>query len=373
MNEETFLKAIIDEPDLDENYLVFADWLDEQGRSARAELIRVRIEADRIWPRSPRHTELEKKYSKLRKQCEASWPGYKKWSPYVTFLCPKGLPTTGRLNGEYSDPNKIPLDLLPDFPWLMTLEHVGVAPSPETFAKLAQRTHVHTLDMSYSATVADADVEPLGKLPSLRGLKLYSEGYLTDAGVRHLLPLKSLQTLDLSWTKITDAGAALLRNFRMLRSICLDKTEVTDAGLAHLAKLRQLRVLRLRRTKLTDRGLKRFAGFTDLTELDVGETQITLKSLDVILGFTKLRFLGMSDIYALNDSNVMRLAALPELVELDLGRTGVTRYRMHRLKQFPKLRYIKLEETLDSRHDREITAFLEDTCDENFFVEIDYE
>jgi uncharacterized protein (TIGR02996 family) len=42
--EETFLQAIIESPDDDAPRLIFADWLEENGQEARAELIRVQIE-----------------------------------------------------------------------------------------------------------------------------------------------------------------------------------------------------------------------------------------------------------------------------------------------------------------------------------------
>ena len=41
---ELLLKAILDNPDDDAVWLVYADWLEEHGQSARAEFIRVQID-----------------------------------------------------------------------------------------------------------------------------------------------------------------------------------------------------------------------------------------------------------------------------------------------------------------------------------------
>jgi uncharacterized protein (TIGR02996 family) len=49
MSDNTaFLRAIIEHPDDDGPRLVYADWLDEQGQAARAELIRVQCELARL-------------------------------------------------------------------------------------------------------------------------------------------------------------------------------------------------------------------------------------------------------------------------------------------------------------------------------------
>ena len=47
-NEADYLRAVLADPDSDGPRLVYADWLDEQGQSARAEFIRVSIAAERL-------------------------------------------------------------------------------------------------------------------------------------------------------------------------------------------------------------------------------------------------------------------------------------------------------------------------------------
>ena len=44
VHEQAFLRAVIENPDDDAPRLIYADWLDEQGQSERAEFIRVQVE-----------------------------------------------------------------------------------------------------------------------------------------------------------------------------------------------------------------------------------------------------------------------------------------------------------------------------------------
>src|SRR5262245_37392912 len=66
---------------------------------------------------------------------------------------------------------------------------------------------------------------------------------VTDAGLRELKELKSLQLLNLSGTKVTDAGLKELKELKSLRSLYLRHTKVTDAGVKELqAALPRLRI-----------------------------------------------------------------------------------------------------------------------------------
>jgi hypothetical protein len=84
---------------------------------------------------------------------------------------------------------------------------------------------------------------------------------VTDAGLKELGGLQSLQSLDLSSTKVTDAGLMQLKGLKRLRSLYLSKTKVTDAGI-HAIK-EALPGLHVSREDPFDglfAGLERFAG-----------------------------------------------------------------------------------------------------------------
>jgi uncharacterized protein (TIGR02996 family) len=57
-DEKGFLGAITVEPDNDEVRLIYADWLEEHGRSGRAEFIRAQVELARTGEGDPRYPEL---------------------------------------------------------------------------------------------------------------------------------------------------------------------------------------------------------------------------------------------------------------------------------------------------------------------------
>jgi hypothetical protein len=96
-----------------------------------------------------------------------------------------------------------------------------------------------------------------------------------DREVANVRVLTSLQSLDLSASKVTDAGMAHLSNLASLQVLGLDNTQVSDAGLAHLSALEGLTVLSLYNTQVSDAGLPHLYGLRNLKELNLGGTQVS--------------------------------------------------------------------------------------------------
>jgi uncharacterized protein (TIGR02996 family) len=72
-DEDGFHAAIRDNPFDDVTRLVFADWLDENGQPARAELIRVQVEHDRLGAADPARAELDRRAREILAEHEAAW------------------------------------------------------------------------------------------------------------------------------------------------------------------------------------------------------------------------------------------------------------------------------------------------------------
>src|SRR5262245_58838195 len=76
-SEESFLQAIIDRPDDDAPRLIYADWLEENGRTgadrARAEFIRVQVELERLPADDDRRAELAARQDQLLAKHWADW------------------------------------------------------------------------------------------------------------------------------------------------------------------------------------------------------------------------------------------------------------------------------------------------------------
>src|SRR5207248_3054898 len=97
----------------------------------------------------------------------------------------------------------------------------------------------------------------IGNLPQPQaafGLSLGGKP-VTEAGLKELAGLKSLQTLYLSGPRVTDVGLKELAGLNSLQTLDLSGAPVTDAGLKGLAGLKSLQMLRLSGAAVTGVGL----------------------------------------------------------------------------------------------------------------------
>ena len=122
--------------------------------------------------------------------------------------------------------------------------------------------------------VTDAGLKELAGLKSLQALYLAGTP-VTDAGLKEVAGLKSLQTLDVRWTKVTDAGLKELAGLKSLQRLYLNHCKVTDAGLKELTSLKSLQILNISASDVTDAGLKEVAGLKSLQSLIMWGTKAT--------------------------------------------------------------------------------------------------
>jgi uncharacterized protein (TIGR02996 family) len=393
MTERDFLLALDEDPDDVDTARVYADWLEDQGETARSQLLRVTLDLE--WAPS-RHTQSESLYERqgtLQAEIEKKWTDFKKWNKVVSLRWENGIP---RLGISDSLPTPRRLRGLPEFPSLTKLS-TSTIPMPDSLAALAERTSFHILSLSFRLK----DLAPLAGLTDLKGLSFYhahigdeelgqlrgltelrildlTDCGITDAGMANLAAFPLLERLRLGSTRTTDVGLQHLRSLRHLKELSLTDTAITDAGLENLRDLRQLTRLRLSGTEITDAGIQHLAGLTNLRDLDIAITRATAAGFDTLLGLKKLRQLRLCELAGINDTTMQRLVALPELRDLDLGRTEVTRYNLGRLAtQLPNLRRVRMDATLgleeQYREGRELRAFLAHMEEANLLVDIDYE
>ena len=232
-----FLRAIAAASDDDLPRLVFADWLDENGRPERAEFIRVEVEIARTLPGNPRRGQLFERRQQLFKAHSAEW--------FSLF--------TGKvreLNTERGFITAVACDALTFLThadaWFGTqpitrlkIDSVwsGFIPSKKCHARelfssphLEQVTH---LDLE-RAQVNAAGIYWLSRnavLTSLRELALRNNS-VGDDGVRTLtqMPrLARLESLDLVSNRVSNAGARLLidaSNLPALRELRLTQNPI---------------------------------------------------------------------------------------------------------------------------------------------------
>lgn len=140
--------------------------------------------------------------------------------------------------------------------------------------------------------IVDDDLKVLKELPKLRGLSLSGQtgksppqgnGRITDAGLREIAALSSLESLDLRANRITDAGLKELRSLTRLRSLDLSMNAITDDGLRELQALKQLESLRIWDVGLTDAALSHLYPIKSLKRLALAHAKVTET------GLTRLR------------------------------------------------------------------------------------
>jgi uncharacterized protein (TIGR02996 family) len=319
--EDVFLRDVLDRPDDDTPRLVYADWLedngDEQGR-ARAELIRVQCEVERLPPGDRRRTRLErqaravlKKHARewtkplRRARLGRAWEFRRGFVEGVTMSAAREFVPRGAKLFElapirsacfYQASNEV--DALADCPHLARLRSVdlrdmcscGSCPILAELRHLFASPHVANLTrLVLAGNRIDPDTAArLAASPYLSRLGTLdlSRNALGDAGVRALAEaphLKGLTSLGLSSSGVGAVGAeALARSPLLARLTALELADnrIGDAGARVLAASRNvagLTALDLRNNEIGAAGARALAKSTHLAD----QVQLRLDGNDV--------------------------------------------------------------------------------------------
>lgn len=217
-----FLQTILENPDDDTARLIFADWLEEQGESERATLIRVQCELARLPADNPRH------------------PQYADWKATEHALLQAhaktwAAPLAGLVGGW---------EFQRGFIDVVTMPATAFLAQGEVLFQLAPVTHVRFLE---GAQVLP-ELAACPNLARLRTLQL-SANYLDDAALgtlAHSPHLGQLTALHLGRNNFTNRGAVHLAQasgLPRLRQLNLSHNFIGTAGARQLAFSRQLATL----------------------------------------------------------------------------------------------------------------------------------
>jgi len=264
-----FLAAIRDDPDDDATRLIYADWLEEQDEAARAELIRVQVERDRLPPADPAWARLDARAQAILGEHEAAWTAALR--PLVVgwkYEFVRGLIDEVELDAAqfagHADA------VLAAAPTAALRVHVDGWQGVQTLVRCKQLSQVRRLVL-------------LSPLPS-RSLGLDRLG---RAGARVLAEspnIANLKSLSLAGHSLGQPGVQALAGSRYLKNLeSLDLTDNNLAGsavpiLASSPNLPRLRRLVLANNRLTDsdaRSLAQAPHFPELRELDLSGNGIT--------------------------------------------------------------------------------------------------
>jgi uncharacterized protein (TIGR02996 family) len=197
-DEAAFLRAIVENPNDDAVRLVFADWLDEQGQSARADFIRVQIERANLPANDARQAKLKERDLALRKQHAKEWrsqlPNLNgiSWQRFWRGFVSGAEVQRWKFYRKHADAMfaVAPIQFL-RFHSLNAFDCVGLIESPHL-------SRLVGLDLSLSG-IDDEGVKVLAGCPSLNNLrKLILTGFPRSCFRSHRMPI------------VTNAGALAL-------------------------------------------------------------------------------------------------------------------------------------------------------------------
>ena len=211
------------------------------------------------------------------------------------------------------------------------------------------------LDMQLCTGMDETVVEALGKLTSLRCLRLGSTS-ISDSTINGLSHLTDLRSLDLEVCEnISDDSMAIIAGFSRLRCLNLKKTafeklKITDKALSDLSSLEHLELLILYGNRITDAGMSDLAKLTELQFLDLSLVGITDKGVHALAPLTKLRNLSL--LYntgfsgpLLTDDCTTTISSFKDLEHLSLVGAKISASSVAELGKLKELKYLEIQYT----------------------------
>ena len=280
MTEQALLEAVLAEPDSDVPRLVYADWLDEHGDPARAELIRLQCDLAKLEAAGDLWGE-ERAEKRHRARCLLARSG-RRWLPSLEGT--EGISWAGFERG-----------------FLCAVRARSAAALEQAAPLLRSLAPVTDVILSEDEYIESG--RPV-RLPWLRSVSISGYGDFDEPRFETLLAseLPALRRLLLPGSGLENLGAG-----HIAKATHLDKLEVLDlsngfvglegvttlAGAKHLSSVRQLMLASygggyVEDPFVTDEALGRLVGkdsvFSGLERIDIGGNNVSGASLRALLG-----------------------------------------------------------------------------------------
>jgi internalin A len=207
-----------------------------------------------------------------------------------------------------------------------------------------QRGNILYLDLSGKSDFDKAKITPetlkaISSLKTLESLDL-SFSNVSDDALPVFKNLKSLKSLELAYTSVTGKAIEQLSTMPGLLSLRLEACDVQDAHLTALARMPKLAQLYLGRTRVTDAGLPAIGKLSELVLLDLTDCKITDAGLLSLGRLKHIRNLWLSktirhgedDRSALTDESIRYLSTLKTLRELRIADSKMSPEGLQRLR-----------------------------------------
>lgn len=328
MNQAAFLEAILAEPDEPAHRLVYADWLDDQGESDRAEFIRLQVGRETLVPWSRAARASLAREQQLLNQHGAEWAGD------IARIA-----TRYRFHGGFVEEISIPCDrflaeghvLLRLAPIRrLNLRHtqalIGLLNDEKNQNQLAKLlAGVMSLDLTreYLDERSGLLLLNLPTVPPLRELYLWNSS-LTAAGLELLAEQPVLDGLEsLGLRGLHEEVNLLLRSPRLgrLRRLHLNADSALAVWLSKHPLLRQLEELTLSHGSLSSEAVEALVGSPlvgGLERLDLSFVPFDRASLRALANenlLGRLRWLNLS--MSLRNTGIDGLVSSPLLRRLE--------------------------------------------------------
>lgn len=145
----------------------------------------------------------------------------------------------------------------------------------EWMAYLGGFRYLRKLILADCNKISSSAIWPLAGMTTLKVMDLSRCSKITDAGIEHLLFIRSLEELYIPETGVTSKGISLLHSLKNLHALDLGGLPVTDLALSSLQALTELQYLDLWGSNLSNEGAYVLKMFPKLTDLNVAWTKIT--------------------------------------------------------------------------------------------------
>ncbi|XP_020096798.1 leucine-rich repeat-containing G-protein coupled receptor 4 isoform X3 [Ananas comosus] len=160
----------------------------------------------------------------------------------------------------------------------------------EWLAYLGSFRYLRTLKLVHCRGINNSSIWPISGMSTLKELDLSRCSKITDAAIRNVISIESLEKLYLAETRVTANGVMLLSSLKNLCLLDLGGIPVTNEALSSLQVLTRIEYLDVWGSSVTNAGAAKLTAFPRLNFLNLAWTNVT-----VLPYLPSLRVLNMSN------------------------------------------------------------------------------
>jgi hypothetical protein len=227
--------------------------------------------------------------------------GQPEWTPALWQRLGE-VPSLTALRGTATCADNAGVEVLTKLPRLETLYLNASTFDDQGFAMLAKIRSLQSLSLDHNAGFTGCGAAALKSLPNLRSLRFGGCMKFTSDGVRAAAEIAQLESLQLHHCGVGDDDLAPLAGMPKLKSLFVSSQfngRLTDAGLKHLVQIQTLESLKLAEFVVTSEGgldvLTKLGRLKTLELLKVGVLAADIEKLRTAMPQTEIQWTAASD------------------------------------------------------------------------------